>query len=48
MCGEFWCGWFDGWGGRVNYGPRTIDRKGITDRVVLGRITLLDWQVRYR
>jgi beta-galactosidase len=31
--------------GRVNYGPRMHDRKGITDRVVLGRITLMDWQI---
>jgi beta-galactosidase len=31
--------------GRVNYGPRMHDRKGITERVVLGRITLMDWQI---
>jgi len=31
--------------GRINYGDRMIDRKGITDRVTLGRMTLMDWQV---
>jgi beta-galactosidase len=31
--------------GRVNYGPKMIDAKGITQRVVLGQITLMDWQL---
>jgi len=31
--------------GRVNYGPEMIDAKGITRRVVLGQITLMDWQI---
>jgi beta-galactosidase len=31
--------------GRINYGDRLIDRKGITDRVTLGRMTLMDWEV---
>lgn len=31
--------------GRVNYGDRMIDRKGITDRVTLGRLTLMGWDV---
>jgi beta-galactosidase len=31
--------------GRVNYGPKLIDAKGITQRVVLGQVTLMDWQV---
>jgi beta-galactosidase len=31
--------------GRINYGDRMIDRKGITDRVTLGRMTLMDWEV---
>jgi beta-galactosidase len=31
--------------GRINYGERLIDRKGITDRVTLGRMTLMDWEV---
>lgn len=31
--------------GRVNFGPRLVDRKGITDRVEFGRLTLMDWEV---
>ena len=31
--------------GRVNYGPNMIDRKGITDRVVLNGMTLMNWRV---
>ena len=31
--------------GRVNYGPALIDRKGITDRVTLGGMTLMNWEV---
>ncbi len=31
--------------GRINYGDRMIDRKGITDRVTLGGMTLMDWEV---
>ena len=31
--------------GRVNYGPKMIDAKGITQRVVLGQVTLMDWQI---
>lgn len=31
--------------GRINYGPDIIDRKGITDRVTLNRITLMNWKV---
>ncbi len=31
--------------GRVNYGPRMHDRKGITNCVMLGRMTLMDWQI---
>lgn len=31
--------------GRVNYGPKMIDRKGIPDRVTLRLLTLMDWQV---
>lgn len=30
--------------GRINYGDRMIDRKGITDRVTLGRMTLMGWE----
>jgi beta-galactosidase len=30
--------------GRINYGDRMIDRKGITDRVTLGRVTLMGWE----
>lgn len=31
--------------GRVNFGPSLIDRKGITDRVTLGGMTLMNWEV---
>jgi beta-galactosidase GanA len=31
--------------GRINYGPLLIDRKGITDRVTLNNMTLMDWEV---
>jgi beta-galactosidase len=31
--------------GRVNFGDRLIDRKGITDRVTLSGITLMNWDV---
>ena len=31
--------------GRINYGPDLIDRKGITDRVTLGGMTLMNWEV---
>ena len=31
--------------GRVNYGPLLLDRKGITDRVTLNNMTLMDWEV---
>jgi beta-galactosidase len=31
--------------GRINYGPLLLDRKGITDRVTLGRMTLMTWDV---
>ncbi|MBB3188716.1 glycoside hydrolase family 35 protein [Microbacter margulisiae] len=31
--------------GRVNYGPYIIDRKGITERVMLNGITLMNWEV---
>ncbi len=31
--------------GRINYGPRLVDRKGITDRVTLGGMTVMDWEV---
>jgi beta-galactosidase len=31
--------------GRVNFGPKMIDRKGITDRVTLGILTLSNWTV---
>jgi beta-galactosidase len=31
--------------GRINYGPRIIDRKGITKRVQLGYMTLMNWKV---
>jgi hypothetical protein len=29
--------------GRINYGPRLLDRKGITDRVTLNNMTLMGW-----
>jgi beta-galactosidase len=31
--------------GRVNYGPRMLDRKGITERVELKHLTLSEWEV---
>jgi beta-galactosidase len=31
--------------GRINYGPHLIDRKGITDRVTLNGLTLMNWDV---
>ena len=31
--------------GRVNYGPRLLDRKGITERVTLNAMTLMGWDV---
>lgn len=31
--------------GRINYGPRLLDRKGITDRVELKHLTLSTWQM---
>ena len=31
--------------GRINYGPRLLDRKGITDRVTLNNMTLMTWEV---
>jgi hypothetical protein len=31
--------------GRINYGPRLLDRKGITDRVTLNSMTLMGWDV---
>jgi beta-galactosidase len=31
--------------GHINFGPQMIDRKGITDRVTLGGMTLMNWQV---
>jgi len=31
--------------GRINYGPLLLDRKGITDRVTLNNMTLMDWEV---
>jgi hypothetical protein len=31
--------------GRINFGESMIDRKGITDRVTLGGMTLMDWDV---
>ncbi len=31
--------------GRINYGPRLVDRKGITERVTLGGMTVMDWEV---
>lgn len=31
--------------GRINYGEHLIDRKGITDRVTLNRMTLMNWEV---
>ena len=31
--------------GRVNFGPKLLDRKGITDRVELNGVTLMNWSV---
>jgi beta-galactosidase len=31
--------------GRINYGPQMIDRKGITERVTLNNMTLMNWSV---
>jgi beta-galactosidase len=31
--------------GHINFGPQALDRKGITDRVTLGNMTLMNWQV---
>lgn len=31
--------------GRINFGQQLIDRKGITDRVTLGGVTLMNWEV---
>lgn len=31
--------------GRINYGPRLLDRKGITERVTLNAMTLMGWDV---
>jgi len=31
--------------GRINYGPALIDRKGITERVTLSGMTLMNWEV---
>ena len=31
--------------GHINFGPQIIDRKGITDRVTLGSMTLMNWKV---
>lgn len=31
--------------GRINFGQHMIDRKGITDRVTLNGMTLMDWEV---
>jgi beta-galactosidase len=31
--------------GHINFGQATIDRKGITDRVTLGGMTLMNWDV---
>ncbi len=31
--------------GRVNFGDRLIDRKGITERVTLAGVTLMSWEV---
>ena len=31
--------------GRINYGPRLLDRKGITERVTLNAMTLMAWDV---
>jgi beta-galactosidase GanA len=31
--------------GRINFGQQLIDRKGITERVTLGGVTLMNWEV---
>jgi beta-galactosidase len=31
--------------GRINYGEYIIDRKGITERVTLNGMTLMNWDV---
>lgn len=31
--------------GHINFGPQMIDRKGITDHVTIGGMTLMNWQV---
>jgi beta-galactosidase GanA len=31
--------------GRINFGQQLIDRKGITERVTLGGVTLMNWKV---
>ncbi|MDX9930672.1 MAG: beta-galactosidase [Bacteroidales bacterium] len=31
--------------GRINYGPYLIDRKGITERVTLNGMTLMNWKI---
>jgi beta-galactosidase len=31
--------------GRINFGPRLVDRKGITERVTLNNMTLMGWDV---
>lgn len=31
--------------GRINFGQQLIDRKGITERVTLGGVTLMSWEV---
>lgn len=31
--------------GRINYGPALLDRKGITERVTLNNMTLMNWKI---
>jgi beta-galactosidase len=31
--------------GRINFGPHLLDRKGITNRVTLSNVTLMNWEV---
>lgn len=31
--------------GRINFGPLLLDRKGITERVTLNAMTLMDWEI---
>lgn len=31
--------------GRINFGPLLLDRKGITERVTLNNMTLMDWEI---